>query len=685
MSSDAAADEVALEVDGDDGEPTTVYCAVDNLVSVRRLAKHSGDSRMLTFLPGVLAAVALLVLGHWLLAVAMVVVGAGFVGWYSVESIRKTVQADTFDAHQDDPLTSGTVGQPAAVTTVGDGIQAQSIDLDTVTQKLATADIDFQEYSGTFENAYYEIAYEYLVVPGHVTDVSVSPGSHRNVRNYMLAAAGAFFVLLFVITNDLGAAAIPAGVFALASLVLDPLELPATVAVQTGEGEDVVGGMPLEDAASYRQFLLPTADAERFAENIRTGDRRDLGSEEAIVSESGEDPLETEFAQPSDFEAALDTIREELQSSEKVVRSGAASKLSDGARKYPDVAVAAVPAAIDALDDSYDLVRDKAISTLQYVAGVSAEVSADDVERIVTALVDLLDDPEESVRIAAVHALAAWAEAEPSAVRAHLEDILAAGHAPITVPADPEEDGMLAALTTTIESNQEQVRLKRGLIRLLSALAVDDPDQVADRVRTQLDTGASPAVTEVGLQVLANVAGEYPEAVQLPEHFETYLTDETTRFDALYLANELSAGAPAKLEPHAAGVNAVLETQPIDHDSAMDNRTVNAIGTLRSLAALDPAHVRDPEGWLPDCLTHASPAVRRDACRLLATLGREALPADFDVEPILRRRLTDDERDVRAAACEAVRACQIRGLDAELERCEADGVPGAGEALAAVK
>jgi hypothetical protein len=451
--------------------------------------------------------------------------------------------------------------------------------------------------------------------------------------------------------------------------------MPTVVTVETDESN--VGST----VQSYRRFLLPHNDAETFASNIRSETSTELESEGEIFREGGDDTLDSGYKQPDDFAADLDALQKRMESNNKTERSTASSDLSDGTRKYPAVAIPAIPTAIDALDDPYDLTRQNAIETLHYIADVRDELSSDDVERIVSALVDRLDDEDEKVRNAAVHALAEWAEADAPTVRPHFTDILAAGTAPIQVPADPHEEGMLAALTSTIEANNEHLRLRRGLIRLLTAIAEDDPEQVAENIRHQLDEGQPPAVTSIGLQVLANIARETPDAVTIPAHFDTYLTNDDVRFDALFLANELAVEHPEKLEPYASGLNAVLETQPIDHDSAMDNRTVNAVGALASLAEYDPDLVRDPSSWMPDCLTHSAAGVRGPACLLLAELGRDAVPDSFDLEPILRRRLSDDERGVREAACQAVDTLEVQGLKAELEQCKADDIPSAESAL----
>jgi len=509
-----------------------------------------------------------------------------------------------------------------------------------------------------------------------VTEVSVGDESVHNVRNTMVGVGVVFAIVIFVITRDPVSTIVPAGLFVISSALLPTAEMPTMVTVETAEPNDI--GTTVQ---YYRRFLLSHNDAETFASNVRSGTKTELETEGDVFRESGEDSLDPGYKQPDDFAADLDSLRERMTSSNKTERSTASSDLSDGARKYPDVAIPAIPTAINALDDSYDLTRQNAIQTLHYIADVRDELSSDDVERIVSALVDRLGDEDEKVRSAAVHALAEWAEADAATVRTHLTEIMAAGTAPIRIPADPEEEGMLAALTSTIEANSEHVRLHRGLIRLLTAIAEDDPKRVAETVRDQLDAGQPPTVTSIGLQVLANIAREHPVAVTIPAYFDTYLTDEAVRFDALFLANELAVEYPEKLEQYSSGLNAVLETQPIDHDSAIDNRTENAIGALASLAEYDPDLVRDPASWMPDCLTHSAPGVRGTACIILAELGRDAVPDTFDPEPILQRRLTDDERGVREAACRAVAAINIEGLEAELEQCKADGIQSAESAL----
>jgi len=675
MSSDASATEIKFETENEDGTVNTVYCKVGEFVSVRRLAQHSNLKRMLPFLPGVLAGIALFVLGHWILALVMVSIGGVGLGWVTGQplvadelGLSEEIEADPYDA--------GLVGQPAAVTTLEDGIEATSVDIDGVKQKLATAGIDFQEYVGSIKNTYQEIQYEYLIVPSHVTEVSVDSKSVHNVRNTMVGFSIVFGIVIFVITRDPVSTIVPAGLFAISSALLPSAEMPTMVTVETAEPDEVESTVQ-----SYRRFLFSNSDVETFASNIQSGTKTELETEDDVFREGGEDSLDPGYKQPDDFAADLDSLRERMASSSKTERSTASSDLSDGARKYPDVAIPAIPTAINALDDSYDLTRQNAIQTLHYIADVRDELSSDDVERIVTALVDRLGDEDEKVRNAAVHALAEWAEADAATVRTHLTDIMAAGTAPIRIPANPEEKGMLAALTSMIEANSEHVGLRRGLIRLLTAIAEDDPQRVAKNIRDQLDAGQPPTVTGIGLQVLANIAREHPDAVTVPAHFNTYLTDGTVRFDALFLANELAVEHPEKLEPYTSGLNAVLETQPIDYDSAMDNRTVNAIGALASLAEYDPDLVRDPASWMPDCLTHSAPGVRGSACIVLAELGRDAVPDTFDLEPILQRRLTDDERGVREAACRAVAAINIGGLEAELEQCKADGIPSAESAL----
>jgi hypothetical protein len=680
MSSTASATEIEFETEDEDGTANTVYCKVEELVSVRRLAQHSDLKRMLPFFPGILAGIALFLLGHWILALVMVLFGGIGLGWVAGEplstddlGLSEEIEADPFDA--------GLVGQPAAVTTLEDGIEATSVDIDEIKQKLSTADIEFQEYVGSFENTYQEIEYEYLVAPAHVTEVSVDSESVHNVRNTMVGFSVVFAIVIFVITRDPVSTIVPAGVFAISSAVLPSAEMPTVVTVETAEPDDA--NDTESTVRSYRRFLLPHNDAETFASSIRSGTKTELESGGDVFREGGEDTLDSGYKQPGDFEADLDSLQERMTSNSKTERSTASSDLSDGARKYPDVAIPAIPTAIDALDDPYDLTRQNAIQTLHYIADVRDELSSDDVERIVSALVDRLDDEDEKVRNAAVHALVEWAEADAAAVRSHLTAILAAGTAPIQVPADPQEDGMFAALTSTIEGNSEHVRLRRGIIRLLTAIAEDDPERVAENIRDQLDEGQPPTVTGIGLQVLANIAREHPDEVTVPAHFDTYLTNDAVRFDALFLANELAAEHPEKLEPYASGLNAVLETQPIDHDSAMDNRTVNAIGALASLAEYDPSLIRDPTSWMPDCLTHSAAGVRGSACIVLAEFGRDAVPDSFDLEPILRRRLTDDERGVREAACRAVAALGIEGLEAELEQCKEDDIPSAEAALEA--
>ncbi|MCQ4332714.1 HEAT repeat domain-containing protein [Natronomonas sp. F2-12] len=677
MPSNASATEIELETEDEDGTVNTVYCKVGELVSVRRLAQHSNLKRTLPFLPGVIAGIALFFLGHWILALIMAFIGGIGLGWVTGQplltddlGLSEEIEADPFDA--------GLVGQPAAVTTLQDGIEATSVDIDEIKQKLGTADIDFQEYVGSFENTYQEIEYEYLIVPSHVTEVSVDDESVHNVRNTMVGFSVVFAIVIFVITRDPVSTIVPAGLFAVSSAVLPSAEMPTMVTVETAEPDDLESTVQ-----SYRRFLLSEGDAETFASNIRSGTKTELESEGDVFREGGDDSLDPGYRQPDDFAADLDSLQERMASNSKTERSTASSDLSDGARKYPDVAIPAIPAAIDALDDSYDLTRQNAVQTLHYIADVRDELSSDDVERIVSALVDRLDDADEKVRNAAVHALAEWAEADAATVRSHLADILAAGTAPIQAPADPHDEGMLAALTSTIEANSEHVRLRRGLIRLLTAIAEDDPERVAENIRDRLDAGQPPTVTSIGLQVLANIAREHPDAVTVPAHFDTYLTNDAVRFDALFLANELAVEHPEKLEPYASGLNAVLETQPIDHDSAMDNRTVNAIGALASLAEYDPDLIRDPASWMPDCLTHSAAGVRGSACVVLAALGRNAVPDSFDLEPILRRLLTDDERGVREAACRAVAAIGIEGLEAELEQCRDDDIPSAETALEA--
>jgi hypothetical protein len=675
MSSDASATEIEFETEDENGTVSTVYCKVGELVSVRRLAQHSNLKRILPFLPGVLAGITLFVLGHWILAIVLILIGGIGVGWVTGQplsadelGLSEEIEADPYDA--------GLVDQPAAVTTLEDGIEATSVDIDGIKQKLGTADIEFQEYVGSIENTYQEIQYEYLIIPSHVTEVSVGEESVHNVRNTMVGFGIVFAIVIFVITREPISTIVPAGLFVISSAVLPSAEMPTVVTVETAEPDGVESTV-----RSYRRFLLSDGDAETFASNVRSGTKTELETEGDVFREGGEDSLDPGYRQPDDFAADLDSLRERMASGSKTERSTASSDLSDGARKYPDVAIPAIPTAINALDDSYDLTRQNAIHTLQYIAGVRDELSSDDVKRIVSALIDKLGDEDEKVRNAAVHALAEWAEADAATVRTYLTDIMAAGTAPIRIPADPEEEGMLAALTSTIEANSEHVRLRRGLIRLLTAIAEDDPQRVAENVRDQLDAGQPPTVTSIGLQVLANIAREHPDAVTIPAHFETYLTEEAVRFDALFLANELAVEHPEKLEPYSSGLNAVLETQPIDHDSAMDNRTVNAIGAIASLAEYDPDLVRNPASWMPDCLTHSAAGVRGSACIVLAELGRDAVPDSFDLEPILRRRLTDDERGVREAACQAVAAINIGGLERELEQCRADGIQSAESAL----
>lgn len=675
MSPSTSAGELEVEIEAEDGTVKSVFCAVDDFVSVRRLAQHSNLKRTLPFLPGILAGVALFVLGHWLLALATAFIGGVGLGWVVGEPLS-TDKLGLSEEIEADPAQVGTVGQPAAVTTLEDGIEATSLDMDTIKQKLSTADIDFQEYVGSFENTYQEIEYEYLVVPEHVTDISVDSDSVHNVRNTMLAFGVILAILIFVITRDPISTLVPAGIFALSAAFLPSADMPALVTIETADSKTTDSTV-----RAYRRFLLPDDDAETFASNIRTDTATQLETEGDVFRESGSDSLAADYKRPEDFAADLDSLQQRMTAGDKTERSTASSDLSDGARKYPDVAVSAIPTAIDALDDSYDLTRRNAIETLHYIAAAREEVSGDQLERVVSALVDKLDDADEGVRNAAVQALSEWAEADATTVRSHLTDILAAGTAPIQVPADPEEDGMLAALTSTIEANSENVRLRRGLIRLLVALAEDDPEEVATDIRDRIDAGEPPVVTSIGLQVLGNIAREHPDAVTVPAHFDTYLTNEDVRFDALFLANELGASHPAKLEPYASGLNAVLETQPIEHDSAMDNRTLNTIGALASLAEYDSDLVQDSTSWLPDCLTHSAAGVRASACIILAELGEDAVPDSFDLEPILRRRLTDDERGVREAACRAVAELDIEGLDTELQRCKADGISAAASAL----
>jgi len=81
MSSDASATEIEFETEDEDDTVNTVYCKVGELVSVRRLAQHSHLKRILPFLPGVIAGIALFGLGHWLLALVMFFIGGVGLGW----------------------------------------------------------------------------------------------------------------------------------------------------------------------------------------------------------------------------------------------------------------------------------------------------------------------------------------------------------------------------------------------------------------------------------------------------------------------------------------------------------------------------------------------------------------------------------------------------------------------------
>jgi hypothetical protein len=683
MSSGATAEELELGVEDDEGNVETVYSKVENVVSVRRLAKHHKDKRMLTVVPGALSALAIFLMGDWLLALAMLIVGAGIVGWNSVESVSNKMESDTWDAAEDDPWATGTAGQPADVTTKTDAQRADEVDIDELKMKLKTEEIDFQEYAGSYENPYYEVAYEYLVVTDHVTDAEVTHGSTRNLRDYMIGAGGLLGIVVYLLTSDLTMAGAPALVFAASGFVLDSFELPATVALQVeGDDDEIVGSVPLEERASYRRLLLPNEDAQTLAENVRQGEQDEtLASEGDVYRDADSSRMNDSFTQPEEFEARVDELVTDLQDGEKVDRHLAAADLADGARKYPDLAVPATDALIDALDAPDSDTRKRAAETLQFVADANDQVDDETVERIVAELVPLLTDAHEHTRTQGANALAAWAEVDPQTVRPHLMDLLGAGTAPIQVPADFEKDGLLTALSTTLEANAEQVRLKQALTEVIVALAEPDPGSVADEIRRQLEDGTPPVVTEVGLQVLAGIADDAPDVVALPEHVPEYLADDGTRFDALYLLSELAAHDPTQVAEYAANVNSILETQAIDHDSPIDNLTANALRTLVALAEYDPDLVREPETWLPDCLTHSAEPVRYVACQLLAELGPDAVPSDFDLESILGRRLADDSTAVREAACEAVAALELTGLTAKVERCVADEVRGAEEAL----
>lgn len=679
MSTAASADELELKIEDDDGNFESVFCKVENVVSARHILKRSNNTRLLTYLPAVLAVIALLALGEWLLAIPVGILGY-VAGNFSVHSFQNQLQGQ-FSDREVGPW--GVDRIPVDVTTLSDHQRADLVDLDDLRYKLQSRGIEFQDYSGTFESTYYETGYEYVIVTDHVTDATVDPGSVRDTRRYMFALAGVFAVGLFIITTDFVTAAVPALLFAAGSYLLDPVELPAIVSLEVpGDEDESIDSVVPDERTSFRRLLLPTEDAHRVAEAIRSGESVSLDSEggELGIDEDDPRPGQEGFTTAEAFEDALDDLVAELDATDSIERRTAARALRDGARKYPSTAYTVLDDLVAALEHDDTQIRRTAAETITVLADVTDQGTKADAERVVSALVPHLEDADDQTRNKAARALAEWSSVAPEAVRDQLETILGAGTAPIQVAEDPEDAGLLGAFASRLRAGDEEVLLKRALQDVLVAVAETDPEGVATDVCEYLERGPPPIVTSVGLQVLAGIADDHPEAVPLPEHIEEYLANDDTRFDALYLLSQIASERPEDIEPLARNVNALLQTRDIEHDSPMDNLTANAILTLTGLAEYDPSLVTDPKTWLPETLTHRTPLVRYASCRILAILGRDAVPADVEVSNILKRLLTDENHVVREGACEAVAGLGVTGLEDELDRCIEDQVPGAEEA-----
>jgi HEAT repeat protein len=90
-------------------------------------------------------------------------------------------------------------------------------------------------------------------------------------------------------------------------------------------------------------------------------------------------------------------------------------------------------------------------------------------------------------------------------------------------------------------------------------------------------------------------------------------------------------------------------TSTLQHDLTLDDPNLR-LRAARVLLRLDPSRTRPTVLALARLLRHPQPVVRREALRVLAGIGSRAVPA----LPWIVRSLSDENRDIRAAAARAL-------------------------------